>query len=202
MANNVENNDLIEDIAALQLEDAQNMVLAELIHNLDPHHDDMIFDFNELQLICYDDFNIIVRPCECHHHGLHTQNVSISSNMPSDCLNLVWQALELELLPQGVYFVCGWAANMFHDFSPIFFNREMVGLRGMLINVTPESKLRFLHTVCKLCDMGVTPCMYLRKMLVFATSATVVLHSEQWFFDVCELSVFWQELEYNRLYDL
>lgn len=192
---------IADEVAAVQIEHENDVVLAELIHHLDPNHDDAIFDFNELQLVCYDDFDIICRPCECHGHGILSECISVTNNMGSDSLNLIWQALELELLPIGIYFVAGWVASMFQQFSPIFFDRDLNGLRGMMINVTPESKLSFLHAVARLCDMGVTPCMYMRKMLVFATSATVVLHSEEWFMDVSEISLFWQEMEFNRLYE-
>lgn len=193
--------EIAREVAAVQLEHMNNMVLAELIHHLDPDHDDEIFDFNEVQLICYDDFTIICRPCECHNHGLLTQSVSVANNMACDWLPLVWQALELEILPLGTYFVASWACSMFQNFSPIFFGRDINGLRGMLINITPENKLSFLHAVARMCDMGITPCMYLRKMLVFGTSSTLVLHSENWFFDVVEISLFWQEMEHERLYD-
>lgn len=121
------------------------------------------------------------------------------SNQSTDFDIKLWEELEYDEEPVDTYFVAGWASSMFYRFSPVFFTREVEGVCGMLIHVQPGTRYQFLTAVSKLLDMGVIPCMYLRKMSVFNLNRTVVFHSEKWFSLCSQLHSKWQKEEIKRL---
>lgn len=169
----------------------------------DPHLDQEphLYQFSNLQLMCYENYHILSPSCDCHGFFLLKPSMSVHSNQSTDFDSKLWEELEYQDEPNDTYFVSGWACSMFYRFSPVFFNREVEGICGMLIHVQPGTRYQFLTAVAKLLDMGVIPCMYLRKMSVFNLNQTVVFHSEGWFGLCSRMHSQWQKEEIKRLCD-
>lgn len=175
--------------------DEDNM-LEQIINELDPLADDEIFDFSELQLICFEDYDVYCKTCECHNFPMLKPGAAFTTNAPCPFFDLLWRALEHDYEAGiGTFFVSSSFASMFADCNPIFFTKDIDGIRGMLIHVTPTNRFTFLLSIAKIFDVGSSPCLYLRKILVFGVAASVLMFTEPWFKEATDLYSFWQDTQ-------
>lgn len=181
------------------LDDLDREEMEEFMRHMDANEDPEFLQYSALQLMCFDNFNIFCQPCECHGFQLLNNTVSVHTMGPSSLVSYLWTALELAELPLGTYVVSSWVASMFYDFAPIFLNREINGVRVLLINVLQETKLEFLRAVARLLDIGVLPCVYIRKVYVMAEDSTMILFSEPWFSEAIGLHLYRERHELSQL---
>ncbi|WPS63629.1 ORF22 [Aviadenovirus phalacrocoracidae] len=187
----------------LQLDmDMEEEEIERVMMDLDPQLNGEVLEFHPDQLICYENYGVYYYPCQCHNYLMIDTGMSFHGNAYSDMAGLAWTALQADLEVSGVYFVAYWAASMFYDFHPVFIDRETTALRGMSIHVMLGSRLKFINTVCKLCEMGLIPCHYLRKMTVQHNTNRLILHSETWFGDIAQILLHWQRTECDRISSL
>ncbi|WNM88310.1 ORF22 [Fowl aviadenovirus A] len=151
------------------------------------------------QLLCYDSFELHFGGCACHGLPLHRMGLSACHLAPSDLSTYVWARLEDDLNVAGVYFVAMWASPGFSDFSPVFMQRPIGNVCGMLIHVDLHSRLPFLIAVSRLGEAGGSPCLYMRKIDVDLDTQRVHFYTEDWFSEFANLLYYWQMSEWKHL---
>lgn len=171
----------------------------DLLRHMDANDDPEYVHYSALQLMCFESFAIFSEPCDCHGFGLLQSAVSVHNNSPSDLLSMLWPALELEELPHGSYVVTSWVGSMFYELAPVFLNRDVCGIRMLTINVTSATRFHFLRAVSRLFDLGILPCVYLRKMIVMLDDNSLVLCSEPWYAEAINLYIHWQNAEIDLM---
>ncbi|QEJ80784.1 protein ORF22 [Southern Psittacara leucophthalmus aviadenovirus] len=178
--------------------------LLEEVLDMEEEEQDVL-QFHPLQMMCFENAFVESYPCACHNYNLIDPGVSITCNFKSDFSPYVVSSLKDNPAVSGVYFVSSWACTMYYDFNPVFIDlfdddNEKV-IRGVTINVRPENREIFLINVCKLCEAGVIPCEYMRRMDFVPDEGTVYLYPDFWFGELIHNLVGWQQSETIRLFD-
>ena len=149
---------------------------------LDEYEDEEVgFEFDQAQLINYDRFILEGRACECHGYTVVDIGHSIGAANTERFGDVLWQQFQDEPEIAGLYWVANWAAAQFYNLNPVFFERDLMGVNGMTINVQPQDVPAFVRAVGTLGELGAIPCHYLRKMYVDMDMEIITLYPDYWF---------------------
>lgn len=174
---NVErNNEDMEEIRAL---------LNDIIVDNDIDADDMI-EFDDMQLMCFSDHEIILMPCPCHQWFLRDFCMSMHSCVESSVYHLAIHVLGDDPGICGCYFVTSNLGSMFASLNPVFMDRSIGSTNGVLIAVHDNNRHVFLGAMCAVGEMGVMPCEYMRLVTIVG-ERRASMSCPRWMYDFVHL---------------
>lgn len=155
--------------------------LRQLINEIERREDfEDLLHFHELQLMSFEEHNIILSSCQCHKWYIREFCMSIFSNMQSPIEQLAIERLEGEQDMIGCYFISSNISPMFFELNPVFMDRAIGNSYGMIISVTDMNQIKFIKAICRVGDLGIMPCEYLRYMTL-TNFDTLLLSCPEWF---------------------
>lgn len=174
-----------EELRRLDVRRQENIQLMNELRNLIDeieHREDFedLLHFHELQLMSFEEHHIILSSCQCHKWYIREFCMSIFSNMHSPIEQLAIEKLQSEPDLIGCYFVSSNISSMFFDLNPVFMDRSIGNSHGMIISVNEMNKNKFIRAICRVGDLGIMPCEYLRYMTL-TNFDTLLLSCPDWF---------------------
>lgn len=171
------NNQIMNEIREIVEEIERN-----LLDNDDDFEDDLL-EFNNLQLMSFENHHIVVAPCSCHGWHMRDFCLSIHTNLSSEVFQIVWRSVENDPELCGCYFISSNMASMFSLLNPILMDRHVGISTGVLINVTNLNKLDFIKSICSIADVGAMPCEYAR-LVISVDENQLFLNCPRWMIEV------------------
>ncbi|WXH80968.1 MAG: ORF22 protein [Psittacine adenovirus 12] len=155
-----------------------------------------MLEFHPVQLTCFENHAVDLRRCMCHKYGLQDPGMNVHVNASSFLGSRFCSALLNDPSVPGVYFVSSWTCSMFYRFCPLFLDRRCgegtTQVEGMLIYVKENDVYNFLHAVGQLCETGVIPCHYLRRVDGETSPGTLILYTTVWMGECVDMLCSWQ----------
>ncbi|APY28365.1 ORF15 [Psittacine aviadenovirus B] len=165
-----------------------------------------MLEFHPVQLMCLETHEIELRRCLCHRYDLQDPGMNVHTTVMSFLSARFRAALSGDPAIPGVYFVRSWSCSMFYRFCPLFLDRRVCDgarfVEGMLIHVKDTDVNAFLRIIAQLCEVGVIPCHYLRRVDGDSKPGTLILYSTTWMGDCVNMLCDWQAKRAAELFNV
>lgn len=135
--------------------------------NVDPFEDDEeMLEFDDMQLMCFSNHEIVLTPCHCHQWYIRDFCMSLHSCVESSVYPTALHMLGDDPGLCGCYFVTSNLGSMFASLNPVFMDRSIGPSNGVLIAVHDNNRHVFLGALCSVAEMGIMPCEYMRLVMI------------------------------------
>uniref|UniRef100_A0AB38ZPD6 ORF11 protein n=1 Tax=Psittacine aviadenovirus B TaxID=2169709 RepID=A0AB38ZPD6_9ADEN len=155
-----------------------------------------MLEFHPIQLTCLENHTIDLRRCLCHKYDLQDPGMNVHASGSSYLSSRFCASLGGDPTIPGVYFVTSWVSSMFYGFCPLFLDKRVCDggrqLEGMLIYVKDRAAATFLSAIGRLCETGVIPCHYLRRVDGDSVPGTLILYTTVWMGECVDSLCEWQ----------
>ncbi|AFC40584.1 protein ORF22 [Goose adenovirus 4] len=128
--------------------------------------DEEMLEFDDMQLMCFTNHEIVLTPCDCHQWYIRDFCMSLHSCIESSVYPTALQLLGDDPGLCGCYFVTSNLGSMFALLNPVFMDRTIGSSNGVLIAVHENNRHVFLGALCSVAEMGTMPCEYMRLVMM------------------------------------
>lgn len=154
--------------------------------DVDRDLDEDVLEFDDMQLMCFANHEIILTPCECHQWYIRDFCMSLHSCMESSAYPVSRNLLGDDPELCGCYFITSNLGSMFAAFNPVFMDRSIGSSNGVLIAVHDNNRHVFLGAMCAVGDMGIMPCEYMR-LVTLVNDRRVSLTCPRWMYEFVQI---------------
>ncbi|QJC19263.1 ORF22 [Duck adenovirus 4] len=137
-------------------------------------------DIHPIQLMCFESYLLDLEVCRCHGFGLRNLKMAYHSNKSSFIAYRLWEMFADDFSLDGVYFVTHGVCSMFTEMFPLYIDKLVNGVRGMLIHVPPWKRWNLVYAVGRLGELGASPCHYLRRVDPYSEPQVLRMFTDDW----------------------